>query len=98
MMRRAARRDENEPEIVAALRAAGATVEYLTVIDLLVGFRRRNFLLEVKHPDRRKAHKDRLERQADWRRAWNGQAVEIESVHEALAAIGAIEERCDGTD
>lgn len=52
-MRRAARRDGNEPEIVAALRAAGASVSALNgdgIPDLLVGYRGETFLLEVKLP------------------------------------------------
>ncbi len=52
-MRRAANVDRNQPEIVAALRAAGATVEYLHAVgggcpDLLVGYRGANYVLEVK--------------------------------------------------
>lgn len=49
--RRAARRDRNEVEIVAALTAAGASVTYLSspgVPDLLVGYQGRTLLLEVK--------------------------------------------------
>ncbi len=53
-MRRAGagkRRDGNESLLVIALRAAGASVEYLSgpgVPDLLVGYRGRNYLFEVK--------------------------------------------------
>lgn len=50
-MRRAAKRDQNEPEIVAALRALGAFVWLLDQpVDLLVGYRGRWHLLEVKRP------------------------------------------------
>lgn len=51
--RRAARRDPNEPEIVDALRSAGATVVPLSgpgLPDLLVGLAGRTYLLEVKQP------------------------------------------------
>ena len=45
----AARRDENEPEIVRLLELVGARVWRLTKpFDLLVGFRGRLWLLEVK--------------------------------------------------
>lgn len=48
-MRRAAKRDANEQEIVAALRTAGAYVCRLDrPCDLLVLFRQRWFTLEVK--------------------------------------------------
>lgn len=52
--RRAARRDENEVEIVEALRAVGASVAVMPngdgFPDLLVGFREQDFKLEVKLP------------------------------------------------
>lgn len=44
-------RDENEPEIIAALRRAGAVVFQLdNPVDLLVGLRGRTYLIEVKAP------------------------------------------------
>ena len=52
LMRRAAKRDDNEGEIVAALRKAGAVVRFITqgdgLPDLLVGFQGRTILMEVK--------------------------------------------------
>ncbi|MDQ5882151.1 MAG: hypothetical protein QG616_1983 [Pseudomonadota bacterium] len=48
-MRRAARIDPIQPEIVAALRAIGATVWVIGIpVDLLAGYRGRTTLLEVK--------------------------------------------------
>ncbi len=52
-MRRAARTDLNQAEIVRALKAAGASVALLHrvgegVPDLLVGWKGRNLLVEVK--------------------------------------------------
>ena len=48
----AGKRDANEAEIVAALQRVGATVERITtgggVPDLLVGYWRKNYLMEVK--------------------------------------------------
>ena len=47
--RRAAKRDAAEPEVVSALRQCGFSVERMDKpCDLLVGFRRRTFLVEVK--------------------------------------------------
>lgn len=92
-MRRAARTDANHAEIVAALRAVGATVRSLAAVgsgvpDLLVGFRGTNVLLEVKDgrkpPSARKLTPDEERFLATWR----GRAVVVESVSEALAAIG----------
>jgi hypothetical protein len=44
----AKRRDKNEPEIVAALKKLGAKVERLDMVDLLVNYKGKIYLLEVK--------------------------------------------------
>ena len=61
-MRRAARADSNQAEIVDALRKVGASVQPIHTVgggvpDLLVGFRGQNYLFEVK--DGEKAPSDR---------------------------------------
>jgi hypothetical protein len=88
--RYARRRDENEPEIVSALEAAGALVLRLNIDgapDLLVGFRDRLYLLEIKHPARTKAHRAHQERQAAFRALWPA-CRRVETPGEALRAIG----------
>lgn len=67
MTRYARSRDGNEPEIIAALQDAGATVQKLYGMDgepdLLVGYEGVTFLIEVKNPSasrsRSKAHDGR---------------------------------------
>lgn len=53
-MRRAARVDRNQPEIVRHLRSAGAVVvitsQLKNAFDILVGFRGRLFVMEIKDP------------------------------------------------
>lgn len=94
-MRRAAKVDRNQAEIVEALRRVGATVEPLHQVgkgcpDLLVGFRGRNILIEVKDwkqpPSGRKLTPDQVE----WHAGWKGQVAMVEDVDAALAVIGAI--------
>ncbi len=54
-MRRAARVDATQEQIVSALRAAGARVWFIGLpVDLLVGYRRRLMLIECKSPGGRK--------------------------------------------
>lgn len=95
-MRRAARIDENQREIVAALRAAGATVEPLHFVgrgfpDILVGYCGRNYLIEIKDgrkpPSRRRLTPD----EQAWHERWRGQVAVAESVDDALEIIGAVE-------
>jgi hypothetical protein len=99
--RRAARRDANEAEIIAALRAVGATVQQLSgedVPDLLVGFRGVDHLMEIKRPlGPRGGHAEGIKHvsltpdQAKWHAAWRGRPpVVVRTVDEALAAIGAV--------
>jgi len=48
----AKRRDENEKEIVAELRSRGVSVMYSDEVDLIIGFRGRTYLFEVKQHDK----------------------------------------------
>ena len=87
MMRRAARTDANQSAIVAALRQRGASVEIIARLgeglpDLLVGYRRRNLLMEVK-VGRRKL----TPAEAKWHAAWRGQVAVVRSEAEALALL-----------
>lgn len=80
-------RDANESRIIKWLVSAGATVEKLPPgngrPDLLVGFRGRNYLLEVK------TEKGRIRpEQESWHSAWNGDVHVVRTPQEAIAAIG----------
>ena len=91
-MRRDAKRDGNESEIVQALEQSGATVERLNdgaLPDLLVGFRGHNYLLEVKMP---KTGRLTEAQKAWWQNVWwSGQRAIVTTPEEALREIGAIE-------
>lgn len=80
------RKDGNEPVIVDALLAVGASVESIGgkgIPDLLVGYDGKTFLLEVKqrgktlNGDQEKFHRD-----------WKGQVSVVRTVGDALEAIG----------
>jgi hypothetical protein len=83
----APQRDKNEPDIVNALEAVGASVSRISSLgipDLLVGWRGDTFLLEVKNG------KAKLnDNQVAWHNAWNGApAIIVRTPEEALGAIG----------
>ena len=78
-------RDANEPEIVDALRAVGASVLLIDDIDLVVGFRGVNYLLEVKTATGKLNKK-----QEKFFRGWLGQVNIVRTVEQALGLIGAI--------
>jgi len=72
-MRRASRRDENEKEIVEALRAVGATVYLLDQpCDLLVGYRNQTILMELKNPNSKYGKKGFNENQKHFAENWSG--------------------------
>lgn len=93
-MRRAARVDENQPEIVKALRAVGATVEVTSAVgkgfpDLVVGLRGQTELMEIKNPLKPKADRVLTPDQVVWHRQWRGKPVcVVETVKDALAVFG----------
>ena len=91
-MRRAARIDANQDQIVSALRAAGAVVRIVTqgngLPDLLVGYRGHTILMEVK--DGRKAPSARKLTEAEQKffDEWRGGMLRVvESVDEALDTL-----------
>ena len=81
-MRRAARTDSNQEEIVKALRAVGATVQSLAgvghgVPDLLVGYQGKTILMEVKDGNKSPSHRELTPDQVKWIDAWTGGSVYI---------------------
>lgn len=89
-MRRAARVDSTQKPIVTTLKAIGAGVKRITspdgagCWDLLVGFRGRDFKLEVKGPDTPVSAE-----QSTLHRTWPGaKSYVVRTPEEALAVLG----------
>jgi hypothetical protein len=87
-MRYASRRDANEAEIVAALRAAGAYVWIIGLpVDLLVGFKNHTFLVEIKNGSRKRL----TPLQEDFFKFWSGSTLaRIDGPEAALRMIGVL--------
>jgi len=94
-MRLSAKVDRNQSEIVKALRKAGATVLPMHTLgrgapDLAVGYQGRTLLLEIKDgslpPSARRLTAD----EALFHEEWRGQVAIVESIEDALRAIGAV--------
>ncbi len=95
-MRRAAKVDANQTQVVTALRAAGAVVHSLAAVgngvpDLLVAFRGQTILMEVKDgakiPSKQKLTPD----QVDFHREWIGGSLSVvDGPDAALRALGCI--------
>ena len=94
-MRYAARIDENQPEIVKALYQAGCDVQTLAAVgcgcpDLLVSIGGKNYLLEVKNPEKPPSARKLTPDQVEWHRKWRGQVDIVHTIDEALKAVGLI--------
>ena len=87
-MRRAARVDANQDQIVSALRGAGAYVWIIGLpVDLLVGYKGHTFLVEVKSTSKKRL----TGLQADFFENWSGSTLaRIDGPDGALRMIGVI--------
>jgi hypothetical protein len=87
-MRLAARVDENQKAIVAALRAVGAYVWIIGLpVDLLVGYRNHTFLVEIK----RDSKATFTVKQDDFFENWKGGTLaRIDSPESALRMLKVI--------
>ena len=95
MSRRASRVDDNHAAIVRTLRGVGASVISLAAVgsgcpDLLVGYRRVNYLLEAKDDAKPPSARKRTPAQRKFAETWRGTHALVNNPEEALLAIGAI--------
>ena len=88
MIRRAARVDANQAQVVSALRAAGAYVWIIGLpVDLLVGYKNHTFLVEIKDGPKKRLTK----LQEDFFATWTGSTLaRIDGPEAALRMIGVI--------
>lgn len=85
--RYAKRRDASEPAIVAALEKIGCGVIRLDEIDLLVGYRGRNVLIECKSGDKPPSARKLTPNQVKLRDHWRGQYDVATTAEEAIAIV-----------
>ena len=96
-MRRAAKIDSNQIQVVSALRAAGASVQSLASVgkgvpDLLVAIRGVNLLMEVKDGNKPKSAQKLTDDQLKWHGAWQGPVCVVDGPEAALRMIGILNE------
>ena len=87
-----ARVDANQPAVVAALRGIGASVLHLHTLpncfDILVGYRKRNFIMEIKASEKEALTPG----EAKFRDEWRGGTYHIVyTPDEAIAIVTAPE-------
>lgn len=87
-MRRAARVDANQTQVIEALRAAGAYVWIIGLpVDLLVGYKNHTMLMEIKAGPKKRL----TALQQDFFEKWaGGTLVRVDGAEAALAALRVI--------
>lgn len=91
-MRRAAKIDANQQQVVSALRAAGATVQSLAAVgkgvpDLLVGYQGKTVLMEVKDGHKSPSQRELTDDQLAWHGAWRGGTLAVVDGPEAALRV-----------
>jgi len=86
--RRAPRRDANEREIIDALEAIGASVVQGGPLDLIVGYRGSNYIMEVKDGSKPPSKRKLTSSEQEFIDGWEGRADVVESIDEAFAVLG----------
>jgi hypothetical protein len=94
-MRKHAKKDRNHFEIVAALRATGASVADTASLgsgfpDLVVGYRNQNYLMEIKDGALCLSRKALTKDEELFRQSWRGNYSVVETVKQAFLVIGII--------
>jgi hypothetical protein len=90
---RAKKVDGNQKRIVDQLRKLNISVQHLHTIgqgcpDLLLGFRNRNFLIELKDESKPPSAKKLTDDEQEFFNEWNGQVSKCETLDEILKVVG----------
>jgi Holliday junction resolvase len=94
-MRRFARIDANQKQIVADLRSLGASVVSLAplgngVPDILVACRGKLWLFEIKNPKQKKSDRALTTDEKRFHLVWSGYVDIIETIDDAMKIMGVI--------
>jgi len=94
-MRRSARVDDNQMEIVRAMRAVGATVRVITqgdgLPDLLVGYNGHTILMEIKDGNKPPSARKLTDNEQKFFDEWKGGPLyKVESVDQALDILDGL--------
>ncbi len=86
--------DENQLAIVKGLRSVGASVKVTSniggFVDIVVGYRQKNFLFEIKNPNQPKSKRVLTKDEKKFHEDWRGTVNIIETLTDALSVIGAV--------
>lgn len=91
-MRLKGRVDGNQKEIVEGLRGIGASVLVMSALgdgapDILVGWRKKNILFEIKNPDQVPSARKLTPDEIKFRDTWEGNYYVITTVEQAVRLV-----------
>lgn len=87
-MRRAAKVDATQPDIIDALKRIGVSVEVIgKPVDLLICHRGETSVMEVKSPDHHHKGEGLTQAQIEFIARWPGKVHVVASVEQALVAV-----------
>ena len=85
---RAERTDANQQDIIDDLRKVGADVYVIKrPVDILVGYRNRCWIFEIKDPEQTKQNRQLTKFQQVFFDTWRGQVDKIETSEQAIKII-----------
>lgn len=90
---RAKRVDDNQAQLVKQIRQLGATVRHLHMVgdglpDIIVGYRKKNFLIEIKDFKKSKSQKKLTADEQEFFDTWKGQVDKCETLDEIIKVVG----------
>lgn len=90
---RAKRVDDNQAKLVKQIRRLGITVVHLHTIgkgcpDLLLGYRNKNFLIELKDSLKTPSQKKLTTDEEEFFSTWRGQVNKCETIDEIIKVVG----------
>jgi len=92
-MRRAAKVDENQNRVVKALRKIpGVSVAITSQLgkgfpDLVVGYKKSNYLIELKDGEKFKSQQKLTDDEIEWHSKWKGHVIICNSLDEILEVL-----------
>ena len=95
-MRRAAKIDGNQPEIVKAFRKFGCSVLLLHMVgggcpDIAVGKNKKTVLVEIKDPNKVLSKRELTKEEAKFHSEWLGSLLVVESLEDVINVVRALE-------
>ena len=95
-MRRAAKVDRNQAEIVAAFRKFGCSVLPLHTVgsgcpDICVGLNKKSVLVEIKDGSKPKSDRELTKDEEKFHNEWRGSLFVVESLEDVIALVKGLE-------